>query len=310
GTTKPSNTFPNSNFAANLQSSTTSASNFYNYVLNDTSGFLSARSTPSPSPYPWDVYGNGRCLRTDQKVVQRQELIAYRNATNGGSFNTNALQYLTTFSRETNSPSFSPPTPTASNPNFLSIRFPSGPNWTRFDGTLAVEGEPLVKTRFPLSRLAWITYKGPSASLATTDQVYLDLISAGVSPTTISAGTANNIKRCFGLTFGGNVGDPWTYPNPLGTTPSNTIMTLAQVAALNQREPDFFELLQAGILSGSLGQNTGGGVTGGNVFPDIHMSSTMQHLLTIGACIIDQASPEQIPTRIQFTGTNGNTWTA
>ena len=87
-------------------------------------------------------------------------------------------------------------------------------------------------------------------------------------------------------------------------------MTLAQVAALNQREPDFFELLQAGILSGSLGQNTGGGVTGGNVFPDIHMSSTMQHLLTIGACIIDQASPEQIPTRIQFTGTNGNTWTA
>jgi hypothetical protein len=40
------------------------------------------------------------------------------------------------------------------------------------------------------------------------------------------------------------------------------------------------------------------------------MSSTMQHLLTIGACIIDQASPESIPTRIQFTGTNGNTWTA
>jgi hypothetical protein len=310
GTTQPNNTFPNSNFAANFQGGSTAATNFYSYVLNDTTGFLSVRSTPSPSPYPWDVYGNGRCLRTDQKFVQRQELIAYRNAATGGSFNTNALQYLTSFSRETNSPSFSPPTPTATNPNFLSIRVPSSPSWTRFDGTLALEGEPLVKTRFPLSRLAWITYKGPSATLATTDQVYLDLISAGVSPTTISAGTANNIKRCFGLTFGGNVGDPWTYTNPLGTTPSNTIMTLAQVAALNQREPDFFELLQAGILSGSLGQNTGGGVTGGNVFPDIHMSSTMQHLLTIGACIIDQASPEPIPTRIQFTGTNGNTWTA
>src|SRR5207248_9709249 len=140
--------------------------------------------------------------------------------------------------------------------------------------------EPLVKTRFPLSRLAWITYKGPSASLATTDQVYLDLISAGVSPTTISAGTANNIKRCFGLTFGGNVGDPWTYTNPLGTTPSNTIMTLAQVAALNQREPDFFELLQAGILSGSLGQNTGGGVTGGDGFSELHISSRMEPRLT------------------------------
>jgi hypothetical protein len=93
-------------------------------------------------------------------------------------------------------------------------------------------------------------------------------------------------------------------------------MRLDQVAAAG-REPDFFELLQAGILSGSLGQNTapppgtsGGGTTGGNVFPDVHMSSTIQHILTIGACIIDQADPDSIPTRIQFTGTTSNTWTA
>src|SRR5207248_6693011 len=163
-------------------------------------------------------------------------------------FSSNALQYLSTFSRETNAPSFSPPNPTTVNPNFLLVRVTG--NFTRFDGTPSVEGEPLVKTRFPLSRLAWITYKGPSANLATTDQVYQDLINAGVSSTTISAGTANNIKRCFGLTFGGNIGDPWTYTNPLGTTPANTIMTLAQVATLNLREGDFFELLQAGILSG------------------------------------------------------------
>src|SRR6266480_3358683 len=48
GTTQPSNTFPNSNFAANFQSSTTPATNFYSYVLNNTGGFLSVRSTPSP----------------------------------------------------------------------------------------------------------------------------------------------------------------------------------------------------------------------------------------------------------------------
>ena len=36
----------------------------------------------------------------------------------------------------------------------------------------------------------------------------------------------------------------------------------------------------------------------------------MQHILSIGACIIDQADPDSIPTRIQFTGTNGNTWSA
>jgi hypothetical protein len=330
GTTQPSNTFPNTNFAANFQSNTTAASNFYSYVLNDTSGFLTVRSTPSPSPYPWDVYGNGRCLRTDQKFVQRQELIAYRNAATGGSFNTNALQYLSTFSRETNSPSFSPSTPTATNPNFLTIRVSSSPNWTRFDGTSAVEGEPFVKTRFPLSRLAWITYRGPSAlrtlppqtpTLPPTDPNY-DMWALqwvyGIPASYLQAGTANNIKRCFGLTFGANAGDAWTYTNPLGSTPASTIMTLTQVAALNQRESDFFELLQAGILSGSLGQNTGGGVTGQNnsidgsglVFPDIHMSSPIQHLLTIGACIIDQASPESVPTRIRFTGTNGAAWTA
>jgi hypothetical protein len=86
-------------------------------------------------------------------------------------------------------------------------------------------------------------------------------------------------------------------------------MRLDQVAGAN-REPDFFELLQAGILSGSLAQNTGGGTTGGNVFPDAHMSSTMQHLLTIGACIIDQADPDSIPTRIQFSPDGVKTWTA
>jgi hypothetical protein len=84
---------------------------------------------------------------------------------------------------------------------------------------------------------------------------------------------------------------------------------LDEVAAA-AREPDFFELLQAGILSGSLGQNTGGGVTGGNVFPDVHMSNSAQHILSIGAAIIDQADPNSIPTRIKFVGTNGNTWTA
>jgi hypothetical protein len=330
GTTQPSNTFPNSNFAANFQSSPpTSATNFYSYVLNDTSGFLSVRSTPSPSPYPWDVYGNGRCLRTDQKFVQRQELIAYRNAASGGSFNTNALQYLSTFTREMNSPSFSPSTPAGStidyaalastssavNPNFLLRRATT--NFARFDGTTAVVGEPLVKTRFPLARLAWITYKGPSASLATTDPVYTALTSAGVSTANISAGTAANIKACFGLAFptGGAAGSPWTYTNPNGTGAANRILRLDEVAAVG-REPDFFELLQAGILSGSLGQNTapppgtsGGGVTGGNVFPDVHMSNTTQHIFSIGAAIIDQADPDSIPTRIQFSP-SGTVWTA
>src|SRR5207249_3862671 len=94
----------------------------------------------------------------------------------------------------------------------------------------------------------------------------------------------------------------WTYTNPTGTTAASRILRLDEVAAASPaREPDFFELLQAGILSGSLGQNTGGGVTGGNVFPDVHMSNSTQHILSIGAAIMDQADPDSIPMRIQFS---------
>src|SRR6266480_1269896 len=301
-------------FARNLQANGTPVSNYYNYVVGNSNGFLS----PSPTIAPND--------RTDQAFLGRQQLIAFQktlNTNNGNSiantsqFDPNALQYLGTFSRETNSPSFSPTTPagstidyatlasssTAVNPSFLLRRVTN--SFTRFDGTTANVGDPLMTTRFPLSRLAWITYKGPSASLATSDAVYTALINAGVGTATIQAGTVANIQTCFGLTFGGTTGSPWTYSH--GAT--NRILRLDEVAAAG-REPDFFELLQAAILSGSLGQNTGGGVTGGNVFPDIHMSNKTQHILSIGASIIDQADPDSIPTRIQFIGTNGNTWMA
>jgi hypothetical protein len=91
---------------------------------------------------------------------------------------------------------------------------------------------------------------------------------------------------------------------------------LDEVAAA-AREPDFFELLQAAILSGSLGENTGGGVTGQNdvttgaglVFPDIHMSNSTHHILSIGAAIIDQADPDSIPMRVQLNP-SGTLWTA
>src|SRR5262249_12844991 len=220
-TTQPSNNFPNTSpeFAANFRTSTTPAINFYSNVVNNSNGFL------SPATTTWNN-------RTDQVFVQRQQLIAFRKTT---QFSANALQYLSTFSRETNAPSFSPSTPagssidyaghandaTAVNPNFLSRRVTAG--FTRFDGTSAVAGEPLVKTRFPLSRLAWITYKGPSAvvyAANNSDPVITALTNAGVSLSTIKAGTTANVKACFGLTFpvGGTAGSPWTYTNPTGGT--------------------------------------------------------------------------------------------
>jgi hypothetical protein len=132
----------------------------------------------------------------------------------------------------------------------------------------------------------------------------------GIPASYLKAGTVANVKACFGLTFPtlGTAGSPWTYTNPSGTTAASRILRLDEVAAA-AREPDFFELLQAGILSGSLGQNTGGGVTGGNVFPDVHMSNTTHHILSIGAAIIDQADPDSVPMRVQFNP-SGTVWTA
>jgi hypothetical protein len=132
----------------------------------------------------------------------------------------------------------------------------------------------------------------------------------GIPAGYLQVGTATNTKKCFGLTFpaGGAAGSPWTYTNPNGTVAANRILRLDEVAAAG-REPDFFELLQSGILSGSLGQNTHGGVTGGNVFPDVHMSNSAHHILSIGAAIIDQADIDSIPMRIQLNP-SGTVWTA
>ncbi len=153
-TTQATNTFPGSTFAANLQDSNgTAVANFYKSILQNVNGFLG----PNLSTPLW----NGR---TDQALVGRRELIDV--AKTSGGFTVNALQYLGTFSRAINAPSFSPSTPTGSsinyatlastsdavNPNFLRRRAAS--EFIRFDGTRAVVGEPLVKTRFPLSRIA------------------------------------------------------------------------------------------------------------------------------------------------------------
>ncbi len=370
GTTQPTNNFPDTSpeFANNFQSSTTPATSFYNFVVNNPNGFLRVRGDPSPSPSPWPIPARSPYPNPspDQMFLNRQQLLAFRQTT---GFSPNALQYMGTFSRETNAPSFSPSTPAGSsinyatlastsnavNPNFLLRRVTT--TFTRFDGTPAVVGEPLVKTRFPLSRLAWITYKGPSASLqickdvdgtintnCTSDSVIIALVNGGVPVSTLRAGTAANIKKCFGLVWDSrtyvpasgttpSVGQQWVYISPGSTNgggtfdpvlapagaPASAIKRLDTVASEN-REPDFFELLRATVLDGSLGQNTAVpgtstvGVTGGaTIFPDVHMNNKDHHILSIGAAIIDQADPDSIPTRIQFkppAALGTNWWTA
>lgn len=320
GTTQPTSNFPGSTFAANLQTAGTSTTSpaylYWQSILNRAAGFTTTSGA---------VAANGR---TDQIFSSRQQLIAYRATT---QFSSNALQYLTTFSRELNAPSWKPATPTAINPDLLNVRVTVP--FTRFDGSSAAAGDLLIKERFPLSRLTWITYKGPSATLLgkdldptlksppTSDPIILALVANGVSVSTIRAGTATNIKTCFGLVWDqrtpitSTVGAQWVYTSPssanLGGTFSGksgsaatVVKTLTTTVQSEAREPDFFELLKGGVLNGSLGVGSGPGDTfvthEGRYYDTTNGLSADNQIIQIGANIIDQADLDSIPTLISF----------
>lgn len=196
------------------------------------------------------------------------------------------------------------------NPGFLEVRVKK--SFRRGDGTDAVTGEPLVKKRFPLERLVWLTYKGPSALLKTSDELY--------NP----GGTELAIFDAFGLVW---TRDPsgfwfWAYNHgktgsvykledlvedePSGAGAPPPLPTNApKNAKIRPREPDFFELLKAGIGSGSLGKPaTSTHRTGQSWDPATYQqardrNSTYQ-LLEIAANIIDQYDADSFPTLIRL----------
>ena len=317
GTAQPTNEFPdtgNQAFAKNFQTSTAPATWFYNYVVNNTSGFLSVRSDPNPTPYPWNhlnVTGDSSPDtypwndRTDQTFIQRQELIAFRKTT---QFSANALGYLGNFSREAvaGTPQWSPATPTATNPNFQTLLVTG--SFTRNDGTTAAVGDPLVNKRFLLERLNWLTYKGPSATRtipgsqpgSRTDpnwDMWLLTRRFGLTAAFLQQGTAGNVLKYFGLVWDAT-NERWNYTGPFGGSLANSIATFGvggtQAAT---REPNFFELLQAGIILPT-------SVDDDNYSPDStllpvdHQRSKILHILTIGANVIAQSRVDSYPVRI------------
>jgi len=258
---------------------------------------------------------------SDSTFLSRQELIQYANNT-GNTDWTNALPYLTTFSRELNGPIWGPTTnppnysyggksysfpyqttanssttataTTTLNPNSFAVRVPAA--WansttTRNNGLPWAAGDPLVKYRFPLDKLALL---------------------AKVQ-STLTAQDIKQIQAYFGLDVAPDIQattNPgfyrhWVYPtaNAAYAHTAGTILTLAQVAALSTpREPDFFELLQAGILQGSLG---GWGRGDGTTTQDYDTKTTV-HLMRIGANIINQWQSDAYPTTITFSLPTGS----
>jgi hypothetical protein len=268
--------------------------------------------------------------QTDQALAMRQVLLKLRFGVSGGGIGfVNALQSLGTFSQEALSriPQWSPTTPDSINPNFQRLLAgpqptpnpsPVTPAFTRNDGTIAYVGDYFVNRRFLLQRLNWLTYKGPSGpsvanptgrnipssapTLGTADyDMWLltrgtqvadrDSIRFGLTSTFLQQGTDANILKYFGLIWD-TTNERWNYTSPSGGSLATSIATLGTLTTT--REPDFFELLQAGIINNSLGD----AASSDPGLPLVHQQSKMLHILTIGANLIAQSRVDSYPVRI------------
>jgi Tfp pilus assembly protein PilX len=268
-----------------------------NITQADIDGLVDWRNAANSSAYPsyvtntWTTNGFTWVAPGDTTFLSRQELIQY--AQNQNTDLTNALPYLTTFSRELNGPTWGPTTNLgsysylanedsagAANPLIFNPRVAAG-GWTRDNGTTAVTGEPLVKYRFPLGKLSLLDQGTDTASI----KQYFGLVPASDFSTTYRH---------------------WIYTSPdgTGTTAAASIKTLDEISG---REPDFFELLQAGILAGSLGQSgrsDSSGVSGNAWANPSNMGDpdrrTDYQIIRIGANIIDQTHADSYPTTITY----------
>jgi hypothetical protein len=312
---QPSGAFPNFAFQSNPP---TQANGYVAGVLSNTNGFLTVGTQP--------LTGSNAGDRTDQLFPNRQALIQLCLASPSGSFSTDTLQYLGTFLRELNASSWTPTlnasdmggndaggiyayasnanSSTTVNPNLLNVRVQN--SFTRADGTTAKAGDPLINRRFPLTRLAGI---GPAGivTAANGNPLYSTMFN-GVP----SVARAATIQRDFGLVWNGAPNYRWDYAGPSGTTPRTSIETLSQVANEPQgREPNFFELLKAVILSGSVGLGSGADVAHTRTFvaaepkywntaDTTNGTSFDYQIMQIGANIINQWDSGNVPIFMGF----------
>jgi len=243
----------------------------------------------------------------DNTFLGRQDLIKAAKLGVAG-LSTGAVTNFTTFSREKNAPSWGPqskigvPSGNAVDYAGLSTNLTSGTNlltpYVRYgtagtittykiDGTATnypvVAGDSVVSRRFPLDRIKWIGPSGPQ-----------------------NGGALASIQACFGLAWDAPSG-VWKYVGPTGSVEQTDIKSLVQVAA-EKREPNFFELLKAGILSGSLAMeaNTGGAAVNYSTVPQ---TSLPLHVFRIGASILSQYESSACPIVVEFMRA-GQPWQA
>lgn len=272
------------------QSAITALVNFRNPQASSPAAYTNYVTGAAKSGFLSTVVTNGSSvgITTNNFFTSRQDLIRYAQTQNTGL--TNALPFLTHASRSSTMSGWAPQTnaigaefqykDNANNPSFPN-RFFSNVRvkapFTRRDGSMAVIGEPLIKDRFPLEKLAWIGNDGP-----------------------VAPGNASTIQRDFGLVWDNTI-KRWNYVGHSGAVVQTAIKNLDEVATDN-REPNFFELLKAGILSGSIGKASTEKTLAG-----INLASTQAleggtdlQIARIGACLIDQTDADNYPTHINI----------
>jgi len=297
------------------------APGYKNYVQSNTTGFLRTSNT--------DLSAG----KSDEMLTGRQQMISLLTGKLG--WNKDTLQYLTSYSRDLNQPSLAPDhtklpqlQPLANggndqvqsdydtiNPKFLQVRVQSG--FTRNDGSSAAVGDPLVKQRFALNRLAWLTYLGPSSGRTGADITDLTT-NLGISRTWIDQGTADNIRKYFGLEWE-PANNCWRYNIHLNA--NGEIKTLADVARGTPgdppREPDFFEILKASIATGALGKSGSSYSSRSDISSPTYLTDPTRYqfyrdstvdfqVMQIGANIIDQSDVDGYPTLIRMGPTSAD----
>lgn len=212
--------------------------------------------------------GFRRVRPNDQLFVTRQDLISYADK-NGL---TNSLPYLGTFSREKNTACWTPHYNAVdlggSNGTGNVYAYKDRANLStsanrNLANARATDGTLLIKKRFPLQRLSLL-----------------------------EGGNTSDISLYFGLS---GISGQWTYNHGNNAK----ILTLEEVRKVSpSRQPDFFELLKAVILEGSLGRDAGGNICS----QPQGTASVDNHIIQIGANIIDQYDRDNLPTTIRFNG--------
>jgi Tfp pilus assembly protein PilX len=307
-----------------------SGSTYFNSVVGNRTGFLTASGT---------ALNNNQ---SDRMFASRQEFISFaRDGLGLSGTALNVLNYLATFTRDINQPSYirvqsvnskapgynqyAPKVLAANaggnnmtglddqiNPSFLSVRVTQA--FTRNDGSPAQIGEPLVKKRFALNRLAWLTCKGPSEPRATSSDADIQALrDAGFTDEWLKQGTDDgtdktNIPKYFGLTWD-KTKHCWNYIHGRNGTTGPILRLNSPADSLDvvrkARDADFFELLKAGINVGSIAKPGSSVPQSGKNIPSAYDQyyidqSVDNAIIQIGADIIDQFDSDNFPTQIVF----------